>query len=141
MSKAGPYQYCEKCKTEKPHQWIDVLVIKCITCSLETKVQAANPIEKAISELTPVNEPVPINKVVQPPKPEQPKAKEPKGESQVFETELPMQGHLIKPTPLEVKEFGTHKQQEQAVEIKEVGIELSIPFVAKSPISNWAEDL
>lgn len=38
MSKNGPYQYCDTCKTEKNHSWIAELTYWCNTCQTKTTV-------------------------------------------------------------------------------------------------------
>jgi len=119
----GPYQFCNSCNTERAHGWIAPNIFKCIACNAETIVKDRPAIPReaifpGIGKVLPMKEVKGKEHLL----PEEQsalevqlssepvaKAKEAKSEpidaaiatAQV--TELPLQGHEIKATPLEEK--------------------------------------
>jgi len=99
----GPYQMCLKCKTEKNHKWVNETHYACITCGTTHKILAKMSKPEGMEHLEPEqiselqevisNEPIAEVKVLK---------KEKKVETNtIIQSELPKQGHEIKPTSLD----------------------------------------
>lgn len=121
------YQSCTKCKKETLHSFITAMELQCNICGYTYTVSKKSPIEKTIESLVDIPEvEVSLNKQLEKPKPK-PVARE--LPTNIFQTDLPVQGHLQNREPLEG--VGVKKQ-----------VEAQEKYVTKNiKINSWADDL
>lgn len=136
MSKTpGPFQHCDKCKTETGHSWIETFIYSCNTCGKETKVNLRPAIpEEQVKALMERNKHLPdeVKRDVEqelrlhPVKPSEALTEEEVKEAQVHESDLPVQGMFVKPTPIDGRmktsmDFGTSDGSNVALYIQRHG--------------------